>query len=85
MRNCKKCKNAVEEERVSILNSWVCSSCAHKGAAQSPIKKGIMVWSHKTAPSIQIVTQENFADYERYTPKFGHGSGVHAVSSKLVK
>lgn len=81
MRKCNRCDNQVEQERIDLLNSVICSSCAKK-ANTKPVR-GIMVYGHKTAGTIQVVSQENFADYRRLAPygkNTGRGSGIHRVT-----
>ena len=77
------CGFRVELERIQ-LGLRVCKRCAHNGHGQS-IRKGIMVYGHKTAGDCQIVSEDNFNDYRRLNPygKYsGRGSGVHVVSPK---
>lgn len=81
MRNCKFCKGEVEQPRIDILNSFFCSKCALN--IKQVNRKGIMVYGHKTAGTIQIVSAESFKDYRKYAPygrNTGHGSGIHRVS-----
>ena len=81
MRNCKFCKEEVEQPRIDILNSFFCSKCALN--IKQVNRKGIMVYGHKTAGTIQIVSAESFKDYRKYAPygrNTGHGSGIHRVS-----
>ena len=81
MRICKLCKGEVEQARIEILNSFVCSQCAPN--IKQVTKKGIMVYGHKTAGTVQIVSEENFQDYRRLAPygrNTGRGSGIHRVT-----
>lgn len=81
MRNCKLCKGEVEQARVELLNSFVCSKCANN-VKQNKVK-GIMVFNHKTGGSVQVVSQETFQDYRRLAPygrNTGRGSGLHRVT-----
>ena len=78
--NCIYCKNAVHDERVALGFNY-CVVCAGK----RPIAayKGIMVFGHKTAGTMQVVSPENFADYRRHNPYgryTGRGSGIHRVT-----
>lgn len=81
MHICKLCKGEVEEVRVQMLKSMVCSKCAHN-VKQSKVK-GIMVFNHKTGGSVQVVNEEAFQDYRRLAPygrNTGRGSGLHRVT-----
>lgn len=81
MRNCKYCKCEVEQVRIELLNSFICSKCAPN--IKQATKKGIMVYGHKTAGTVQIVSEENFQDYRRLAPygrNTGRGSGIHRVT-----
>jgi hypothetical protein len=80
---CANCHSSIEQERISILpNTKVCSSCAQQYIKLKP-KKGIMIYGHKTAGEMQVVSVENFRDYRRLNPygrHTGRGSGIHRVS-----
>jgi hypothetical protein len=77
--NCGRCANPIEEERLSVLpNTRVCARCAK--VLNPPKVKGRMQWSHKTAPVIEIMSEETFNESKKYYPRFGRGSGVHAMS-----
>jgi len=81
MRSCNICKGEVEQARIEILNSNFCSKCAPK--IKQVARKGIMVYGHKTAGTVQIVSEENFSDYRKYAPygrNTGRGSGIHRVT-----
>jgi len=81
MRNCKLCNNEVEQARVEILDSHICSKCAPN--VKQVARKGIMVYGHKTAGTVQIVSAESFQDYRKYAPygrNTGRGSGIHRVT-----
>ena len=80
---CYNCQVQIEQERLDILpDTKVCSDCANKyKRTERPM--GIMVWGHKTAGEIQIVSQENFIEYRRHNPYgryTGRGSGIHRVT-----
>jgi len=85
---CITCDNLIEDERVEALPlTRVCASCAQKGAEQKPKPKGVMVYGHKTAGAIQILSPENFAEHRRYNPYgryTGRGSGVHRMSKSTA-
>ena len=80
---CANCSSQVENERLEILpDTKVCSNCANK-YKRTERPKGIMVWGHKTAGEIQIVSHENFREYRRHNPygrHTGRGSGIHRVT-----
>ena len=80
---CCNCNDIIEQERLDIVpNTRVCSLCARQ-YVNVPRPKGIMVWGHKTAGEIQIVSQENFSEYRRHNPYgryTGRGSGIHRVT-----
>ena len=78
---CKCCNNPIEEGRYE-LGLDVCKVCAFRGVGQIS-RKGIMIYSHKTAGEIQVVSKESFNDYRRYNPygkNTGRGSGLHRVT-----
>ena len=80
---CSNCSLQIESERLEILpDTKVCSNCANK-YKRTERPKGIMVWGHKTAGEIQIVSHENFREYRRHNPYgryTGRGSGIHRVT-----
>lgn len=77
------CGGAVEPERVSLLNSRICSSCAQQTQKNWQKPKGVMVWEGKTAPTIQILSTEQFSNHRKYNPfgrHTGRGSGLHRMT-----
>jgi hypothetical protein len=80
---CANCSLFIEPERIKMLpNTKVCSTCAQQYIKLKP-KKGIMIYGHKTAGEMQVVSVENFRDYRRLNPygrHTGRGSGIHRVS-----
>lgn len=77
------CGGAVELERVSLLNSRICSSCAQQTQKNWQKPKGVMVWEGKTAPTIQILSVDQFSNHRKYNPfgrNTGRGSGLHRVT-----
>jgi hypothetical protein len=82
---CTSCYADIEEERLEALpDTTVCSCCAQKGIGQKPTAKGVMVFGHKTAGAIQILSQETFKEWKKYNPYgryTGRGSGVHRMMS----
>lgn len=78
--NCIFCKNPFHEERVKLGFNY-CVTCAGKRPVAA--YKGIMVFGHKTAGTMQVVSPENFSDYRKYNPYgryTGRGSGIHRVT-----
>jgi len=64
------CGKSVEKERAE-LGLKVCKACAFGGVGQKKIMAR-MVFSHKTAPEIEILSEEVFKEnYHRFTP---HGA-----------
>ena len=80
---CANCDSLVEDERLQMLpQTRVCASCARQYVKLKP-KKGIMIYGHKTAGEMQVVSVDCFKDYRRLNPygrHTGRGSGVHRVS-----
>jgi hypothetical protein len=80
--NCG-CGKIVEDERVTLLNSRICASCARVTQKNWQKPKGVMVWEGKTAPTIQILSAEQFNNHRVYSPygrHTGRGSGIHRVT-----
>jgi hypothetical protein len=80
--SCKFCRNVIEEGRLSI-GLTCCLKCASKGFGQQPKYRGAVIYGHKTAGEIQIMSQEAFKDFRRLNPigrYSGRGSGIHVVS-----
>lgn len=76
---CMNCSRVISPERLSVLpKTRICTPCAMR----APVKKvkGRMIYEHKTAPTIEVMSEETFNDSRKYTPNFGMGSGVHVVS-----
>ena len=77
---CGKC---VESERVTLLNSRICAACAQVTQKNWQKPKGVMIWEGKTAPTIQILSYEQFSNHSKYNPygrHTGRGSGLHRVT-----
>ena len=73
---CNRCGNEIEVQRIELgLN--ICKYCAGLTVKKY---KGSMVFDHKTAPTINIMDESAYKDWEKYNPKFGRGSGVHKMS-----
>ena len=80
--NICSCGNIIEEYRWKELGSTKCSSCAQRLSKYKSRRKGIMVWEHKTAPSIQIIDINSFNQYKRDTYRKGSGSILRNKSPK---
>lgn len=77
---CIYCKDEMIQERAD-LGYKSCVSCSLKRPQAA--RKGVMIYGHKTAGTIQIMSEENFSDYRRLNPYgryTGRGSGIHRVS-----
>jgi len=77
------CGSIVELERVSVLNSKTCLACAQVAQKTWQKPKGVMIYDHKTAPTIQILTPEQFNNHRAYNPygrSTGMGSGLHRIT-----
>lgn len=72
MINCIKCSKEVESERVKLLDSVVCASCAKKNPV--PKKKGILVYPHKTGGFIQVVEPDTYEQFRADTDRIGQQS-----------
>jgi hypothetical protein len=69
MRKCFRCHSEIAEARLRALPSTqTCVSCSR----EAPLK-GSMTWEHKTAPALEVQTQEQFEAFRRHSRK-----GVHA-------
>lgn len=77
------CGRDIEEARVRLLNSDKCSVCASN--INTGKVKGIMVWTHKTAPTIQIVDSETHSQYKKDTDRKGQKSILRTKSPNMGK
>lgn len=57
------CGRAVEEARIE-LNLKRCKKCAFSNDVERP--KGVMVYSHKCAPEIEIHSADSWRDKRKY-------------------
>ena len=87
--NCLSCTLPIELERLEILpDTKVCSCCARAGNGQKSRPRGVMVFGHKTAGAIQIISEDAHKEWKRYNPYgryTGRGSGVHRMMSSSAK
>jgi hypothetical protein len=74
--NCGRCNNSIEQERLEVLpKTKICAACARM--LNPPKVKGAMIFEHKTAPTIHIMSAETFEnEWKPRTPRFGMGSAV---------
>jgi hypothetical protein len=82
MRKCH-CGNCVEDERIELLDSFVCSKCAYSGIAQPPPIRGFMVYDHKTAPSICFMTPSQFNYAKSMTDRVGQESILRKIVNDI--
>ena len=82
MRKCA-CGNHVEDERIELLDSRVCSRCAANGIAQPAAIKGFMVYDHKTAPDICIMNASDFAYAKSMTDRVGQESILRNIVNDI--
>lgn len=74
--NCVICDDPIEVERHN-LGFVKCKGCAFLHPEQKV--KGAMVYGHKTAGSINIMTPESFNDYKRISRRVGQRSALRNV------
>lgn len=77
------CGDAVEMERVALLNSRICANCAQQTQKNWQKPKGVMLYGHKTGAEIQVLNNEQFANFRKYNPYgryTGRGSGLHRMT-----
>lgn len=79
MNKCN-CGNLIEEGRAS-LGLDTCKVCAFR--RNTPKYKGNMVYSHKTAPVIQIMSSECFDKQKKYYQPPGARSSVKRFSKNI--
>lgn len=80
---CIYCYKPVSAARVAAGYNY-CISCADR----VPRVKGVMVWGHKTAGEMQVVSPDQFNEHRKYSPygkNTGMGSGVHRVMQSSNK
>ena len=82
---CVNCNSLIESERLEVLPSTrVCSCCARQGVDQKSKLRGVMVFGHKTAGAIQVLSEDAHKEWKKYNPYgryTGRGSGVHRMMS----
>lgn len=78
-----ECGREIESARLELQLS-TCKVCAFSGPDVSKYK-GAMNWSHKTAPTIQVMTSECWNDQKKYYQPNGARSAVKNFSKNLCK
>ena len=82
MKKCNACINEVEQERIELLDSSVCAKCAAKGIAQPAAIKGFMIYDHKTAPDICLMSVGEFEYAKNMTERIGQGTILGKISDE---
>ena len=78
---CITCSNDIEQPRVEF-GMKTCKACAFRGRDVTRYK-GVMNWSHKTAPVIQVMSSECFDEQKKYYTPQGARSSVKNFSKNL--
>lgn len=78
---CITCSNDIEQPRVEF-GMKTCKACAFRGRDVARYK-GVMNWSHKTAPVIQVMSSECFDEQKKYYIPNGARSSVKNFSKHL--
>lgn len=69
--NCIRCNEVISEGRIRALpTARTCVKCS-----ETPKKAGVMIWEHKTAPCINIMSQESAEHLLQLSQRRG-GQGV---------
>ncbi len=80
---CINCYKPVAAARVAAGYNY-CMACAE----HVPQVKGVMVWGHKTAGEMQVVSPDQFGEHRKYSPygKYtGMGSGVKRATNSATR
>jgi hypothetical protein len=83
MRKCRICGEPIPQRRLDALpNTYTCLKCSDE-----PKVKGFMTWEHKTAPTINIVNDEQLASAHSMSRKgFNAYLGVNSYNNpRLVR
>jgi len=81
--NCRVCQNIIELERLEVLpNTVFCSPCAHKHNTIKP-RRGVMIYSGKTAGEIQIMSADLYEREKKYYEPNGARSAVKNFSRNV--
>lgn len=76
MNPCPLCRGTVQPARIA-LGFHTCASCAQ--ARPVPKYKGAMIYGHKTAASIELMSPDGFAHFKRITKRRGQQSVLRNV------
>jgi len=83
--NCRICTNPIERERLEILpNTVACATCANKHKLGVP-RKGVMIYGHKTAGEIQIMSNKLFNETRQYYVPNGARSVMKNFSKNICE
>jgi len=78
--NCK-CGNTIEDARAELgLN--ICKACAFRGNDAARYK-GAMISSHKSAPTLQVMSSECWNEQKKYYTPQGARSAVKNFSKHI--
>lgn len=80
---CVNCYKPVAAARVAAGYNY-CMACAE----HVPQVKGVMVWGHKTAGEMQVVSPDQFVEHRKYSPygkNTGMGSGVKRAMNSATR
>lgn len=78
---CITCSNDIEKPRVEF-GMKTCKACAFRGGDVARYK-GVMNWTHKTAPTIQVMSSECYNEQKKYYQPQGARSAVKNFSKHL--
>ena len=73
---CVICNDPIETERLNLGLSK-CKGCAFDHP--EPKLKGAMVYGHKTAGSLNVMSPESFMDYRKISRRVGQRSALRNV------
>jgi len=79
---CGCCKSTIEPERVE-LGLQVCFRCAMAGKGQ-PRYKGAMIYSHKTAGVLEVMSPRRYQIHMSCARNQGKGGGFSSSTSSLA-
>ena len=74
--NCAICNQPIEVERLNLGLSK-CKGCAFDWP--EPKLKGAMVYGHKTAGALNVMSPESFGNYKRISRRVGQRSALRNV------
>ena len=74
-RSCKGCKKDIEEERIDLLDSYICAECANKGAGQETLKAATIYVDG--AVELEIMTEKSFTAFSKAVKTRDNAHGCH--------